>query len=88
MHLAEVQQLEERGRNSLTQPKPRTKTHYDVFISYSHVNTDAAKRIHKRLKIYHPSWNIFIDISELQTGVAWQVKLYDSIGKIFGAFCA
>eukprot|EP00794_Sanderia_malayensis_P007282 gene7282-8093_t len=79
VHLAEIQKLESGNKKALTQPKSLQKAQYDVFISYSHKNTDTAKRIHKHLKLFHPDWNIFIDISELKTGVAWQVKLYDSI---------
>ena len=80
-HLAEIQMLNVPRSTALVQPKPLVKTHYDVFISYSHRNAEAAQRIQKRLALFHPDWKVFIDISELKTGVAWQVKLYESIGK-------
>ena len=59
---------------------------YDVFISYSHQNSDMAHKIKDEILTFHPNWNIFIDVSELKTGVAWQVKLYSSIGKPFSMF--
>ena len=55
--------------------------HYDVFISYSHKNSDAAQEIKRHLAVFHPDWKIFIDVADLKTGVAWQTKLYNSIGR-------
>ena len=79
-HLAEMRQL--RSTEQIAVPKPSVQE-YDVFISYSHQNSDAANDLQKFISLFHPDWNIFIDIAELQTGVAWQVKLYHSIGKYF-----
>ena len=56
---------------------------YDVFISYSHQNSEMAYKIKDQILHFHPNWKIFIDVAELKTGVAWQVKLYKSIGKLF-----
>lgn len=53
---------------------------YDVFISYSHQNSDIAHRIRDEILSSQPDWSIFIDVAELKTGMAWQVKLYHSIG--------
>ena len=55
---------------------------YDVFISYSHQNSEFAHKIKDEVLNFHPNWNIFIDVAELKTGVVWQVKLYRSIGKL------
>jgi len=52
---------------------------YDVFISYSHQNSEFAHKIKDEILNSHPNWNIFIDVAELKTGVIWQVKLYKSI---------
>ena len=79
-HLAEMQQL--RSTKTIAVAKHSVQN-YDVFISYSHQNTDAANMLKHFISLFHPDWNIFIDIAELQTGVAWQVKLYHSIGNYF-----
>ena len=62
--------------------------HYDVFISYSHMNSEVAHEIKRHLSICHPDWKIFIDVADLKTGVVWQTKLYNSIGEtlIFSIF--
>ena len=80
-HLAELNHLTPEGQTALAVAKPLIKTQYDVFISYSHQNSDVAHNIQKFLSVIQPDWNIFIDITELKTGVSWQVKLYDSIGE-------
>ncbi|XP_028416557.1 uncharacterized protein LOC114540636 [Dendronephthya gigantea] len=53
--------------------------HYDVFMSYSHINEDVAKQVIKELRIYQPDINIFIDTTELKAGSAWQQALYEAI---------
>ena len=60
---------------------------YDVFISYSHQNSEFAHKIKDEILNSHPNWNIFIDVAELKTGVIWQVKLYKSIGKLLDVYC-
>ena len=80
MHLAEIKHLESETQ-TLKVAKPSVRNEYDVFISYSHQNSDVAYIIQRHLSLFYPDWNIFIDIAELQTGVAWQVKLYKSIGR-------
>ena len=57
--------------------------HYDVFISYSHVNSEIAHLIKDHLSTLHTDWKIFIDVADLKTGVVWQTKLYNSIGAYF-----
>ncbi len=83
LHIAEVQTL---CLTTKSEVRPRKKVEYDVFISYSHSNANAANSVYKHLSIAHPDWNIFIDISELKTGVAWQIKLYESIGNMLHYF--
>ncbi len=61
--------------------EPFLTGHYDVFISYSHQNSEVAHQIKQHIMISHPDWRIFIDVADLKTGVAWQTKLYNSIGK-------
>eukprot|EP00795_Rhopilema_esculentum_P000775 gene776-10504_t len=67
--------------NSYQKPQPVSLTgdRYDVFISYSHKNSEAAAQIKKHLSVLYPDWKIFIDVSDLKTGVVWQTKLYNSI---------
>ena len=77
-HLAEITLHEKTKKLAVSKLSERK---YDVFISYSHQNSDAAHEIKRILSLFHPDWNIFIDIAELQTGVAWQMKLYNSIGR-------
>eukprot|EP00794_Sanderia_malayensis_P007284 gene7284-8097_t len=60
-------------------PHTSLADHYDVFISYSHQNSDIAHQIKQHIMIFHPDWKIFIDVADLKTGVAWQTKLYNSI---------
>jgi len=75
-HLAELQKLEYTRKIAVAKLSVQ---HYDVFISYSHQNANAAHELKCFISLFHPHWNIFIDIAELQTGVAWQLKLFHSI---------
>ena len=59
---------------------------YDLFISYSHRDTDIANQIFEILTRLKPEWDIFIDHSGLHAGSAWQAKLYQSIGTYFLLF--
>ena len=70
----------------LSSGKLNGKPTYDVFISYSHQNSETAHKIKDEILTFHPHWNIFIDVAELKTGVAWQVKLYNSIGMFSSVF--
>ena len=42
--------------------------HYDVFISYSHRNTEKAREVLDTLQKMNSDLNIFFDKSELKTG--------------------
>jgi hypothetical protein len=52
---------------------------YDIFLSYSHKNTQDADWFIEGLKTLKPDIRIFIDHEELEPGVAWQEKLFRSI---------
>ncbi|XP_072167951.1 uncharacterized protein [Diadema setosum] len=52
---------------------------YDIFVSYSHSDSEAAKHIVDTLQGLDPNLRIFYDIQELKTGHAWQQTLYHSI---------
>ncbi|XP_071792783.1 uncharacterized protein [Asterias amurensis] len=52
---------------------------YDIFISYSHCDSERANHIVKYLKALNPDLRLFFDIQELKTGSAWQRTLYHSI---------
>ncbi|XP_041473614.1 uncharacterized protein LOC121422541 [Lytechinus variegatus] len=52
---------------------------YDVFVSYSHCDSEAANYIVGVLKELDPTLRVFYDIQELKTGHAWQQTLYHSI---------
>ncbi|ELT94093.1 hypothetical protein CAPTEDRAFT_227952 [Capitella teleta] len=59
--------------------KSDERRRYDVFISYSHRNTDAAKIIHSSLLAIDKNLSIFFDNEELKSGDNWQKTLYESI---------
>jgi hypothetical protein len=52
---------------------------YDIFISYSHKNTDEVLAIVDELQSLRPSLRIFLDRRELNTGMAWQQELYEAL---------
>lgn len=54
---------------------------YDLFISYSHKDTEIATSIYDYIRKRKPHWKIFIDQQNLNAGTAWQTKLYRSIGR-------
>jgi hypothetical protein len=55
------------------------KPEYDLFISYSHENTNEANNLIDYLKMLIPDVRIFIDREGLVPGLAWQDKLFRSI---------
>ncbi|XP_072027087.1 uncharacterized protein [Amphiura filiformis] len=52
---------------------------YDVFVSYSHRDSEPALEIVKILKDMNPDLRIFFDVQELKTGTSWQRALYHAI---------
>ena len=55
---------------------------FDVFISYSHKDTEIATKIVKLMRTKMRNWNVFFDQKDLRVGSTWQLKLYSSIGEI------
>ena len=80
-NLSKLKQPQDHAVKPSTVPMSLSADHYDVFISYSHRNGDVAHLIKEHITSSHPDWRIFIDVADLKTGVAWQTKLYKSIGK-------
>ena len=52
---------------------------FDVFISYSHQNKEAADILAKRLREIRSGIRIFLDREYLQAGMAWQEEIYKSV---------
>ncbi|XP_030851966.1 uncharacterized protein LOC100888822 isoform X2 [Strongylocentrotus purpuratus] len=52
---------------------------YDVFLSYSHRDTEKANRFVEMLQKLAPDLKLFFDVQELKTGKSWQRTLYHSI---------
>lgn len=52
---------------------------YDVFISYSHDNTEEVTVLVNELMKLRPELRVFLDSSELKTGMAWQQELYETL---------
>lgn len=65
--------------SSLAEGEEKEPFCYDIFVSYSHRDSEAANHIVNTLKLLDPSLRIFYDIQELKTGHAWQQTLYHSI---------
>ncbi|XP_038064139.1 uncharacterized protein LOC119734684 [Patiria miniata] len=60
-------------------PQMDPSIQYDVFVSYSHADSERANHIVATLKRLNPDLRLFFDIQELKTGSAWQRTLYHSI---------
>ncbi|XP_030852601.1 uncharacterized protein LOC100890762 [Strongylocentrotus purpuratus] len=52
---------------------------YDVFLSYSHRDTEKANCFVDMLQKLAPNLKIFFDVQELKAGKSWQRTLYHSI---------
>jgi hypothetical protein len=59
--------------------RPQREFRYDVFISYSHKNTDDVFRLKDLILKADPYLQIFIDSKDLHTGSSWQQELYDAL---------
>lgn len=83
LHLKKINQ---NSKNMSMHNEPKEKIclgkEYDLFISYSHKDTKIANMIFKYITKIKPHWNIFFDAETLKAGVAWQAKLYTSIGTV------
>ncbi len=59
-----------------------TPTHpykYDLFISYSHENTEEVLMLLEELQALKPNLRVFLDRSELNSGSAWQQEIYEAL---------
>jgi hypothetical protein len=52
---------------------------YDIFVSYSHTNSDEVFAIVDQLQALRPRLRIFVDRQALNTGAAWQQELYEAL---------
>jgi hypothetical protein len=52
---------------------------YDVFISYSHGNADAADFLVAQLRTLKPDIRIFLDRHDIDLGHSWQHRIFESI---------
>ena len=52
---------------------------YDVFISYSHKNTEASTAFVSLLRELRPDVRVFVDRDALEVGMAWQDEIYGSL---------
>ncbi|BBM85791.1 toll/interleukin-1 receptor domain-containing protein [Candidatus Uabimicrobium amorphum] len=68
--------------DQFTQPKTASDVShhkYDIFVSYSHQDSEQANKIVSFLKELDSELQIFIDRRELNVGCAWQQQIYDAL---------
>jgi hypothetical protein len=58
---------------------PSIAPRFDVFLSYSHHEDDAAGFMVEQLEQQRPGVRVFYDRRSLDAGVAWQEELYEAI---------
>lgn len=59
--------------------RPKRRYKYDLFVSYSHENTDEVSAIMQAVEKARPDLEIFLDRQDLNTGSVWQQALYDAL---------
>jgi hypothetical protein len=52
---------------------------YDVFVSYAHANTREREALEDALHAARPGIKIFVDRREIDVGVSWQIKIFESL---------
>lgn len=57
----------------------RDRFAYDLFVSYSHENSDAVDFLVAELQRRKPDVRIFLDRQQLEPGHSWQQKILDSL---------
>lgn len=57
----------------------KIKSDYDIFISYCQKNDREADYVHSELHLLNPGVKIFMDRIELEPGMAWQQKIFNSL---------
>jgi len=72
--LSLLKRMHERSSFNLTARKD-----YDVFISYCQLNSEEADFLHNELEMSNPGIKIFMDRIELEPGIAWQQKIFNSL---------
>jgi hypothetical protein len=58
---------------------PAKRFAYDVFVSYSHQNADAADFVLAELQRLKPDVRVFVDRRELEPGHAWQQRIFEAL---------
>jgi TIR domain len=58
---------------------PASAVTYEVFVSYSHDDTDVASRVVDELRRRVPGVRVFFDRMTLDPGAAWQQAIYEAI---------
>ncbi|MEZ4588986.1 MAG: toll/interleukin-1 receptor domain-containing protein [Gemmatimonadales bacterium] len=66
-----------RAKLGVAEPPSASRSQYDIFVSYSHLNADAAQTVAGVLSANGRS--VFLDRLELDVGCAWQQRLYEAI---------
>lgn len=59
--------------------RPKRRFKYDLFVSYSHENTEEVLGIMDEVQRQRPDLEIFLDRQDLNTGSVWQQALYDAL---------
>lgn len=62
-------------------PSGAATSDYDVFISYSRKNEAESRMLEDFLRKSWPEIRIFLDQNELDTGSAWQRKIFESLDR-------
>jgi hypothetical protein len=66
----------------LSAPTPETRSiGYDVFISYSRVNTPESEIMEQALRESRPGIKIFVDRKEIDIGSAWQPETFETLDR-------
>jgi len=57
----------------------RTDTGFDLFLSYCHLDSQAAQKILDSLRTISPTSRVFFDRTSLRTGGSWLMQIADSL---------
>ena len=66
-------------RYSQIEPASPRKLQYDLFISYSHQNAEAARLLTERLRGMKQDLRVFLDRNEIDAGSSWQQKIFEAL---------
>ena len=61
---------------------------YDLFVSYSHRNTEEVSNLVQELQARRPALRVFTDRQELRPGSAWQQHIFEAIDQSRKFLCA